>query len=126
MENIETPLSNTPESADPDAAHRCLQSQLNVMLAILVLLSGTVCAYFYRQLTYSQKDLALFRPQAQQAIEAYERDKPILNDFIKKMTDYAATHPDFAPIAVKYGLMKAPAAAVPATPSPTPAAPAKK
>ena len=124
MENIEAP--RTPELADADATHRCLQSQLNVMLAIVVLLSGTVCAYFYRQLTYSQKDLALFRPQAQQVIEAYERDKPILSDFLKKMTDYAATHPDFAPIAAKYGLTKAPAAAVPATPVPTPGAPAKK
>jgi hypothetical protein len=119
MENIETPLSDTPERADADAAHRCLQSQLNVMLAILVLLSGTVCAYFYRQLTYSRKDLDLFRPQAQQAIEAYERDKPILNDFLKKMTDYAATHPDFMPIAVKYGLANPP----PATASPPSAAP---
>ena len=49
-----------------------------------------------------------------------------MDDFVRKITDYGQTHPDFAPILAKYGIKPAvPAAAAPAVPAAAPAPPAK-
>ncbi len=29
---------------------------------------------------------------------------PLMSDFIKKITEYGRTHPDFAPVLAKYGI----------------------
>jgi hypothetical protein len=58
----------------------------------------------------------------------YQKQSGPMTDFVKKITDYGRTHPDFAPILAKYNLNKPAGAtgALPAAATSPPAAPAKK
>ena len=95
--------------------------QLVVSILILVIvISGTLNIYLLRQWRTASKDLAGIRPQAAQMIAEYQKvSAPLMTDFVKKITEYGRTHPDFAPILAKYGLKPGgPPGAVPATPTP--------
>ena len=53
----------------------------------------------------TSKDLVEYRPQATKIINDYQQvSAPRMNDFLKKITEYARAHPDFAPILAKYGI----------------------
>ena len=98
------------------------------ILILVVVISGTLNIYLLRQWRSTSKDLAGIRPQATQMIAEYQKvSGPLMNDFVKKITEYGRTHPDFAPVLAKYGLKPAaPTNAPPAAPAPPPAAPPKK
>ena len=100
------------------------------MLFRSIVISGTFNIYLLRQWRTASKDLAGIRPQAAQMIAEYQKvSAPLMTDFVKKITEYGRTHPDFAPVLAKYGLKPAGTTAeVPATAAPQarPAAPAKK
>jgi len=81
------------------------------ILILLVVMSGTFNIYLLRQWRTTSKDLAGIRPQAAQMIADYQRvSRPMMDDFVKKITEYGRTHPDFTPVLLKYNLIK-PAAA---------------
>ena len=108
MDNLDnkTPL---PTGADN------LQAQVNALrhlvvsiLILLVVMSGTFNIYLLRQWRTTSKDLAGIRPQATQMIAEYQKvSGPMMTDFVKKITEYGRTHPDFAPILAKYGIKPA-------------------
>ena len=120
-------------AAEPSLAE--LQNQMSALrhlvisvLILLVVISGTFSIYLLRQWRTTHKDLAAFRPQATQIISEYQRvSAPAMGDFVKKVTEYGRTHPDFAPVLVKYGLKPggAPGAAPANAIAPPPAAPRK-
>ena len=94
-----------------------LRHQVFTLLLALVVVSGTLTVYLYRQASVARKDLAAVKPQATQLIEAFKRDHPTMDSFVKQLTAYGVTHPDFQPILRKYGIP-------PQTqPGPTPVAP---
>lgn len=94
-----------------------LQRQLNLLLIGLIVLSGTFAVFLWRQTRYIRSDLAAMKPAAGLIIQGYNQEKPQVDAFLAKVSEYARTHPDFAPIAKKYQLQ------VPTNaPSPAPAA----
>jgi hypothetical protein len=98
-------------------------------LILVIVISGTFNIYLLRQWKTTSKDLAGIRPQAAQMVADYQRvSAPLMNDFVVKLTEYGRTHPDFAPILVKYNLKPTAATGVPAIAPATslPAAKAKK
>jgi hypothetical protein len=94
-----------------------LRHQVFTLLLALVVVSGTLTVYLYRQAHVVGKDLAAVRPQATAMIEAFKRDQQTMENFVKQLTAYGVTHPDFQPILKKYGIVpQAQSAAAPAAP----------
>ena len=88
-----------------------LRHQVFTLLLALVVVSGTVTVYLYRQASLAGKDMAAIKPQATQMIAAFKRDQPSMETFVKQLTAYGVTHPDFQPILKKYGIVPPPAGA---------------
>jgi hypothetical protein len=94
-----------------------LRHQVFTLLLALVVISGTLTVYLYRQASLAKKDLAAVKPQATQMLEAFKRDHPAMDAFVKQLTAYGVTHADFQPVLKKYGIVPQ------AQPTPTPVAP---
>jgi hypothetical protein len=104
-----------------------LRNQVYVLLVALIVVSGTLTIYLYRQASTTRKDLDALKPQAQQLIGGFNQNQSQIITFINQLSAYAQTHPDFKPVLLKYGIDARPG--VPAvTPSgvvsPPPAVPA--
>ena len=113
---MEIPDNKTPIPAgDPDLqAHLdALRHLVTSILILVVVISGTFNIYLLRQWRTVSKELAQIRPQAAQIIADYQKSGPLMDDFLKKVTEYGRTHPDFALILAKYRLSPATAAAAP-------------
>lgn len=106
-----------------------LKRQVFTLLVTLVVLSGTVTVYLYRQASLSKKDLDAVRPQAQQIITAFNQNQALMVNFVNQLVAYGEKHPDFVPVLAKYGIAPVPGipAGSPATAAPVaPAAAPKK
>jgi hypothetical protein len=126
MESFDEKTSTQAGSANLQAQCEALQHLTVSMLVLVLVISGTLTIYLLRQWVWAKRDLAAIRPQAKQVIAEYQRvSEPLMNTFVKKITDYGRTHPEFAPILAKYNLKPAATASTPAT-GMTPAAPATK
>ena len=125
MDTLENKPSPQPNPNDLQAQYDALRQLVVSILILVLVISGTLNIYLLRQWRSSSKDLAAIRPQAAQIIAEYQKvSGPLMTDFIKKITEYGRTHPDFAPILAKYGIK--PTNAPPVTPTKTPTAAPKK
>lgn len=123
MDNLENKTPNQTGANDLQAQYDALQHLVVSTLILVVVISGTLNIYFLRQWRTASRDLAAIRPQASQMIAEYQKvSAPLMNDFVKKVTEYGKTHPDFAPILAKYNLK--PAASASATTTSPATAPA--
>jgi hypothetical protein len=94
-----------------------LRHQVFTLLLALVVVSGTLTVVLYRQARLTGKDIDIIKPQATQIIAAFKRDQPSMENFVKQLTAYGVTHPDFQPILKKYGIVpQAQPAATPVVP----------
>ena len=93
-----------------------LKNQVFTLLVALIVVSGTLTVYLYRQVSLAGKDLA----QGQQLSAMLNTNEVAVSTFVTKLVAYGEKHPDFVPVLKKYGI--APVAGVPAT---APAAPKK-
>ncbi len=129
MDNLDNKAPLQPVGNDVQAQFDALRHLVFSILILVVVISGTLNIYLLRQWRTTSKDLAGIRPQATQMIAEYQKvSGPLMNDFIKKISEYGRTHPDFAPVLTKYGIKPGAAtSAVPAAPSsPLPTATPKK
>ncbi len=111
---------NTPSStAQNDLMDQvvALRQQVFTLLLALVVVSGTLTVFLYRQANLAGKDLAAIKPQATAMIDAFKQKQPSMEAFVKQLTAYGVTHPDFQPVLKKYGIVPS------AQPAPTPVAP---
>ena len=118
-----TPPTSTTDGQGPCHACEGLQKQLNLLLIGLIVLSATLAVFLLMQTRYIRHDLTNMKPAAGVIIQGYNQEKPAVDAFVAKVTEYARTHPDFAPIAHKYQLQvtnAAPATKPGAAPAPAP------
>ena len=94
-----------------------LRHQVFTLLLALVVVSGTLTVVLYRQAKLTGRDIAIIKPQATQIIAAFKRDLPLMENFVKQLTAYGVTHPDFQPILKKYGIVATQPAATPVVPA---------
>jgi hypothetical protein len=106
MNETETSSSAQNEMLDQMVA---LRHQAFTLLLALVVVSGTLTVFLYRQASLTGKDIAAIKPQVSQMLEAFRHDQPGMENFVKQLTAYGVTHPDFQPILKKYGLVPPPA-----------------
>ena len=127
MDNLDNKTPLQPNANDLQAQYDALRHLVVSVLILVIVISGTLNIYLLRQWRTTSKDLAGIRPQAAQMVAEYQKVSGPWSDFVKKMTEYGRTHPDFAPILAKYNLKPAGATgAPPAAPASPPAAAAKK
>ena len=96
-----------------------LRHQVFTLLLALVVVSGTLTVYLYRQASLARKDIAAIKPQAAQIIKAFSENRVGMENFVKQLSAYGSTHPDFQPILRKYGIVPQPANAPGAPAAPT-------
>ena len=87
-----------------------LKNQVFTLLVALIVVSGTLTVYLYRQVSMAGKDLA----QGEQLKVALEKREVPVENFVNELVAYGEKHPDFVPVLKKYGI--APVAGVPAAP----------
>jgi hypothetical protein len=97
-----------------------LRNQVFVLLVALIVISGTLTVYLFRQASMAGKDLEQLKPQATQVINGFNQNQQLMVNFINQLVAYGQTHPDFKPVLAKYGI-----APVPGVPAGAPAAPKK-
>jgi len=102
----------TPDS-NPEIA--ALKRQVFTLLLALIVVSGTLTVYLYRQASVTGRDIDAIRPQAQQLITAFNQNQSLMINFVNQLVEYGKAHPEFRPVLMKYGV----------TPPPAPAAPKK-
>ena len=96
-----------------------LKNQVFTLLVALIVVSGTLTVYLYRQVSLAGKDLA----QGQQLSTVLTQNENAVAAFVTKLVAYGEKHPDFVPVLKKYGI--APVAGFPANSLIAPAAPKK-
>jgi len=96
-------LPSEPKTEDLKQTCAALRYQLNSVLMLLLVVSGTLTIYFFGQSTQARKQRDAF----QQTVDDYnQKTLPVLTDFTGKLREYAKTHPDVVPILAKYGVVQ--------------------
>jgi len=101
-------------NADSNSEISALKRQVFTLLVALVVVSGTLTVYLYRQASITGKDITAIQPQAQQLIGAFNQNQSLMIGFVNQLVAYGQAHPDFRPVLLKYGIQPPP----PGTPLP--------
>lgn len=118
--DIKAPAATEP--ADWQEQRARLERQINFLLVALVIVSGTLTVFLWRQVRYAKRDLEMLRPVAAQVIQEFNQKKPEVDAFIARLFEYGRAHADFAPIINKYQIKPLTGAPPAAATSPAPAA----
>jgi hypothetical protein len=105
--------SNSHTHAELSDQIDALRRQTFTLLLALIVVSGTLTVYLYRQASVARNDIKAIKPQADALVQAYKQNQPLIQAFVKDIVAYGATHPDFQPVLKKYGISNT-APAVPA------------
>ena len=102
---------------DSNSEITALRTQVFTLLVALIIVSGTVTVYLYRQASILRKDIDTIKPQAQQVITVFNQNQALMVNFVNQLAAYGQTHPDFRSVLLKYGVnVQSPAPAAPAAP----------
>ena len=110
---------NTPSTTGDQIA--ALQRQVFSLLIALIVVSGTLTVFLYRQSSIAGKDYAAIEKQAEQIVTAYNQNQALMVGFVNALVAYGQTHPEFRPVLQKYNIVPGPGA-----PSAAPAAAPQK
>jgi hypothetical protein len=95
-------------SIDSDSEISALKNQLFAQLIALIVISGTLTVFLYRQASVAGKDLQAIKPQATQTINNYNQNQNLVVSFVNQVVVYGQTHPEFKPVLAKYGIVPPP------------------
>jgi hypothetical protein len=127
METIENQTPSSPDLSQLREQYESLRGLVVSALVLLIVLSVSFDLFLLRQLKFTRAELAAIRPQASQIIADYQAGSArAMDEFVRKITEYGQTHPDFAPILAKYGIKPTPPAASAPLPVTLPPAKTKK
>jgi hypothetical protein len=94
--NSTNPSPETPANSEIAA----LRNQIFTLLVALIVVSGTLTVYLFRQVTVAGKDL----DAANRLIAAVNQDQGKIVVFANQLAVYGKTHPDILPLLAKYGI----------------------
>jgi hypothetical protein len=132
MDNFDNLTPAQPDSTELQAQVDSLRRLVLWSLLLLLLLSGTFNLLLWRHVRWAGSDLAQADQQALQIQSEYNMvSGQGVQDFLRNLSEYGRTHPDFEGIVTKYHLNEVTSkpAAIPSKTAPAPAkapsAPAK-
>ena len=102
------PESNSSALVDLTDKIVALRHQVFTLLLALVVVSGTLTVYLYRQASLMKKDINSVKPEATQIIRAFNQSRTGMENFVNQLKAYGTTHPEFQPILKKYGIVPNP------------------
>lgn len=122
---MDTVSDRSPLRPSPDAGLTQLQREvsglrvaLQITLAALLILSGSVGVYLFRQVTLVRRQAELGTRTADEMTRNYrERVQPQAEAFEKKLLDFARTNTELRSRLAKYFLTGGPDTNAPATPA---------
>ena len=88
MNEIPTPT----ELSDQIAA---LRRQTFTLLLALIIVSGTLTVFLYRQASLTRRDIAGIKPQAAQVVQVFNQNRANIQNFVQQLAAYGQTHADF-------------------------------
>jgi hypothetical protein len=106
MEPNESPDFSDSDLKDQVAA---LQRQVFSLLLALIVVSGTVTVYLYRQASTTRKEMEAIRPQAEQIINTFNLNRSTMANFLAQLNAYGQTHPEVAQLMIRNGFPPTPA-----------------
>jgi len=108
METLESKAPAQPGLSEMQEQFRAMRHLIVSVMILLGVVSGTFNLYLWKRWRDVGRELEAIRPQAPHiAAEVARLQKteiPAMQDFLKKITDFGRTHPDFAPILAKYNI----------------------
>jgi hypothetical protein len=117
------PETNSPTLVELTDEIVALRHQVFTLLLALLVVSGTLTVYLYRQARMIGKDIEAIRPQALPVIQVFNQNRQNMDMFVNQLAVFGNTHPDFQQqVLRKYNIVLPP----PATTSPPAATPAPK
>jgi hypothetical protein len=121
---IPDPASTTTANSDTTEEVAALKGQMFLLLLALIVVTGTLTAVLYRQVSMATKDIAAAQNQS---IRVSAQVQASIGAFVQRLVAYGQKHPDFQPILNKYGIAPAgvPGSAPQGYPPAAPAAPKK-
>ncbi len=105
----ETPNPNGSEDTQEEIAvlRHQLTSTLMLVLAVAVIVTWFFSYQFYFTLKDSRR-AAVAAKETRVRIEEFNRvNEPQFQELVRKLQEYAKTHPDVKPILAKYGVLQA-------------------
>ena len=128
MDNPEPQFNPQPDREYNELNDRydSIQYVVNAMLILLTFLAAVLTAFLVRQQSDKGFELGIYSVQATNFIAQFHHgpEEAAQNEFLRKLTEYSRTHPDFLPILAKYGLKPASTTAGALPSAATPSAPA--
>ncbi len=97
-------MNESPTQTEISDQIAALRKQTFTLLLALIIVSGTLTVFLYRQASLTRRDIAAIQPQAMQLIQAFSQNGPNIQAFVKHVQAFGVTHPDFQPILKKYGI----------------------
>lgn len=99
-------------SEDSNAEISALKNQVFTLLVALIVVSGTLTVFLYRQVSLTGKDLTAGRQLEAMLNKNEAQNEQAVGAFINRLVEYGQKHPEFVPVLRKYGV--APVPGVPA------------
>jgi len=85
---------------DSESEIAAVKSQLFTLLLALIVVSGTLTVYLYREARVTGRDLNA----SAQLIENVKQNQALIVTFANQLAAYGQTHPDIRPLLAKYGI----------------------
>jgi hypothetical protein len=85
-----------------------LQRQAFSLLLALIVVSGTVTVYMYRQASMEGKDLEALKQQGGAIINTFNQNRAGFQNFISQLNAYGQTHPEIEQLLIRNGFAAAP------------------
>ena len=123
MENPELKVGDQPDLKQLREQYESIRHLVVSLLCLTIVVSGTLTLYLMRQSKYSRAEANTLR---QMVYEYNNTNFPVIKELRDRLFEYSKTHPDFAPIANRYGINQAAPAPPPASPPVAPAPAPKK
>jgi hypothetical protein len=98
-----SPENNNPDNNTDEIA--ALKNQVFTLLVALIVVSGTLTAYLYRQASVEGKDLVT----GQQIEAGMDTNEVAFRTIVNRLVEYGQRHPDFVPVLKKHGITPLPA-----------------
>ena len=113
MENPEIKSSSEPTANQLQEQLDSLRQVVISLLVLAIVVSGTFTLFLLRQSKYARVEANNLRL----AVNEYNQTNfPVIKEFRDRLYEYSKTHPDFAPVAQKYGIIPAPGSGTPQAP----------
>ena len=122
MDNLENASSPQAELSELRTQYESLRQLVTSLLVLLLVISGTLNLYFWRQFRVTKGELDVERPQITSMVTDYRRGQAVAYDtFVRQLQEFEKKNPDFSPILARYGIRPAPANSAPPTTAAAPA-----